>query len=176
MAAKVYNFSCLTINNIYKVTNVDFFKTDYNLKQVIYTLESGLRLYGRSGINEKFAAFSTPFYFRYKGQTDNALFKKYKFDTFKDSDELLAQNHDEILEILINYVTDKVCEGCARNQPDEPPMTHSCLLETRIEQAKQYLTVALNEHPKYEVGDIVDAFVIYREKILGRALVKLLTN
>ena len=170
MAAKIYNFSCLTINNIYKVTNVDYYKTDYNIKQVIYTLESGLRLFGRSGINEKFAAFSTPFYFRYKGQTDNALFKKYKFDTFKDSDELLAQNHDEILEILINYVTDKVCEG------SEPPMTLSDLLETRIEQAKQYLTVALNEHPKYEVGDIVDAFVIYREKILGRALVKLLTN
>ena len=170
MAAKIYNFSCLTINNIYKVTNVDYYKTDYNLKQVVYTLESGLRLYGRSGINKKFAAFSTPFYCRYKGQTDDAFFKKYKFDTFKDSDELLAQNHDEILEILINYVTDKVCEG------SEPPMTLSDLLETRIEQAKQYLTVALNEHPKYEVGDIVDAFVIYREKMVGRALVKLLTN
>ena len=170
MAAKIYNFSCLTINNIYKVTNVDYYKTDYNLKQVVYTLESGLRLYGRSGINEKFAAFSTPFYFRYKGQTDDALFKKYKFDTFKDSDELLAQNHDEILEILINYVTDKVCKG------SEPPMTLSDLLETRIEQAKQYLTVALNEHPKYEVGDIVDAFVNYRTKILGRAFVKLLSN
>ena len=170
MAAKVYNFSCLTINNIYKVTNVDYYKTDYNLKQVVYTLESGLKLYGRSGINEKFAAFSTPFYFRYKGQTDDALIKKYKFDIFKDGDELLAQNHDEILGILINYVADKVCEG------SEPPMTLSDLLETRIEQAKQYLTVALNEHPKYEVGDIVDAFVIYREKLVAYSLVELLTN
>ena len=64
--------------------------------------------------------------------------------------------------------SDKVCEGCVRHQPDEPPMNHSCLLETRIEQAKQYLTVALDEHPKYDVGDIVDAFVDYRTLILGR--------
>ena len=168
MSAKVYNFSSLTKNNIYKVTDVHYFKTEYNPKQVVYTVESGVRLFGRSGINEKFAKFSTPFYFRFKGQSDNELYKKYKFDTFKDSDELVAQNHDEILEILINYVSDKVCEGCVRHQPDEPPMTHSCLLETRIEQAKQYLTVALDEHPKYDVGDIVDAFVDYRTQILGR--------
>ena len=101
MSATVYNFSTLTKNNIYKVTDVRCFKTDYHPKQVVYTLESGVRLFGRSGINEKFAKFSTPFYFRFKGQSDNELYKKYKFDTFKDSDELVAQNHDEILEILI---------------------------------------------------------------------------
>ena len=166
---KIHNFSCLIKNNIYKVTDLQYFKTDYNPKQAIYTLESGLKLFGRPGINEQFATFSIPFYFRYKGQADE-LFKRYKFNTFKDSDALVTENHDEILEILINYVTDKVCKG------SEPPMTLSDLLETRIEQAKQYLTVALNEHPKYEVGDIVDAFVIYREKMVGRALVKLLTN
>ena len=164
---KINNFSCLIKNNIYKVTDLQYFKTDYNPKQAIYTLESGLKLFGRPGINEQFATFSIPFYFRYKGQADE-LFKRYQFDTFKDSNALVAENHDEILDILINYVTDKVCEGCTRNQPDEPPMTHSCLLETRIEQAKQYLTAALDEHPKYEVGDIVDAFVKYRTKILGR--------
>ena len=168
MAGKVYNFSSLIKNNIYKVTDVHYFKTDYNPNQIVYTLESGRRLFGRCGINEKFRALSTPFYFQYKGQADNELFKRYKFVTFKDSDELVAENHDEILEILINYVSDKVCEGCVRHQPDEPPMEHSCLLETRIEQAKQYLTVALDEHPKYDVGDIVDAFVGYRTQILGR--------
>ena len=47
-----------------------------------------------------------------------------------------------------------------RHQPDEPPMNHSCLIETRIEQAKKYITVALDEHPKYDVGDIVDAFIV----------------
>ena len=166
---KINNFSCLIKNNIYKVTDLQYFKTDYNPKQAIYTLESGLKLFGRPGINEQFATFSIPFYFRYKGQADE-LFKRYKFNTFKDSDALVTENHDEILEILINYVTDKVCEGCVRGQPaDEPPRTHSCLLETRIEQAKQYLTVALYEHPKYEVGDIVDAFVNYRTNILGRS-------
>ena len=172
---KIHNFSCLTKNTIYKVTDLQYFKTEFDPKQAIYTLESGMQLFGRAGINEQFATFSIPFYFRFKGQSDEELFKRYKFNTFKDGDALVAENHDEILKILINYVTDKVCEGCA--QPaDDPPRTHSCLLETRIEQAKQYLTVALDEHPKYEVGDIVDAFVIYREKILGRALVKLLTN
>ena len=168
MAGRVYNFSSLIKNNIYKVTDVHYFKTDYNPNQIVYTLESGRRLFGRCGINEKFRALSTPFYFQYKGQADNELFKRYKFVTFKDSDELVAENHDEILEILINYVSDKVCEGCVRQQPDEAPMEHSCLLETRIEQAKQYLTVALDEHPKYDVGDIVDAFVGYRTQILGR--------
>ena len=168
MAGKVYNFSSLIKNNIYKVTDVHYFKTDYNPNQIVYTLESGRRLFGRCGINEKFRALSTPFYFQYKGQADNELFKRYKFVTFKDSDALVAENHDEILEILINYVSDKVCEGCVRQQPDEAPMEHSCLLETRIEQAKQYLTVALDEHPKYDVGDIVDAFVGYRTQILGR--------
>ena len=166
---KIHNFSCLTKNNVYKVTDLQYFKTEFDPKQAIYTLESGMKLFGRVGINEQFATFSIPFYFRFKGQTDDELFKKYKFNTFKDSDALVTENHDEILEILINYVTDKVCEGCVRQQPDEPPMTHSCLLETRIEQAKQYLTVALDEHPKYEVGDIVDAFVNYRTQILGRS-------
>ena len=165
---KIHNFSCLTKNTVYKVTNLQYFKTEYNPKQAIYTLESGMKLFGRVGINEQFATFSIPFYFRFKGQTDEELFKRYKFNTFKDGDALVAENHDEILEILINYVTDKVCEGCV--QPaDDTPRTHSCLLETRIEQAKQYLTVALDEHPKYEVGDIVDAFVNYRTQILGRS-------
>ena len=141
MAGKVYNFSSLIKNNIYKVTDVHYFKTDYNPNQSVYTLESGRRLFGRCGINEKFRALSTPFYFQYKGQADNELFKRYKFVTFKDSDALVAENHDEILEILINYVSDKVCEGCVRHQPDEPPMNHSCLIETRIEQAKKYITV-----------------------------------
>ena len=165
---KIHNFSCLTKNTVYKVTDLQYFKTEYNPKQAIYTLESGMKLFGRVGINEQFATFSIPFYFRFKGQTDEELFKRYKFNTFKDGDALVAENHDEILEILINYVTDKVCEGCV--QPaDDTPRTHSCLLETRIEQAKQYLTVALDEHPKYEVGDIVDAFVNYRTQILGRS-------
>ena len=164
MATKVYSFACLTKNNIYKVTHVDYFKTHYKPIQSIYTLESGLKLFGKSDINEKFDAFSTPFYFRYKGHADNALFDKYKFNTFKDSDELVARNHDEILEILINYVDDKVCKGSAWRKPDKPPMTLNCLLETRIEQAKQYLTEALNQHPKYDVGDIVDAFVNYRTR------------
>ena len=156
--SKVNNFSCLTKNNFYKVTDIHCFKTDYNPNQKIYTLESGQRLFGRSGINEIFNAFSVPFYFQYKGQADGELFKRYKFVTFKDSEDFVAQNHDEILEILINYISDKVCEGCVRHQPDEPPRDHSCLLETRIEQAKQYLTVALDEHPKYDVGEYSGCF------------------
>ena len=164
---KVSNFSSLIKNNFYKVTDIQYFKTDYNPNQAVYTLESGRRFFGRAGINEIFGAFSAPFYFQYKGQADNELFKRYKFVTYRDSGELVAQNHDEILEILINYISDKVCEGCLQHQPNEPSI-HSCLLETRIEQAKQYLTVALDEHPKYDVGDIVDAFVDFRTQILGR--------
>ena len=77
----------------------------------------------------------------------------------------MAQNHNEILEILIDYITNEVCEGCIHRQPTQPAL-HSCLLETRVEQAKQYLTAALDEHPKYDVGDIVDAFVDYRTHVL----------
>ena len=161
---KVNNFSCLTKNNFYKVKDVLFFNPDHT----IYTLESGQRVCGRFGINEIFGVYSVPFYFQYKGRADSELFKRYTFVTFEDSEDLVAQKHDEILEILINYIGDKVCEGCMRHRPDEPPMDHSCLLETRIKQAKQYLTVALDEHPKYDVGDIVDAFVDFRTQILGR--------
>ena len=163
--SKVSNFSCLIKNNFYKVTDVQYFETDFNPNQAVYTLENGQRLFGRSGINEIFGVFTAPFYFQYKEQADNELFKRYKFVTYRDSGELVAQNHDEILEILINYISNEVCEGCKYRQPNQPDL-HSCILETRIEQAKQFLTVALDEHLKYDVGDIVDAFVAFRTHVL----------
>ena len=76
----------------------------------------------------------------------------------------MFQNHNEIVDIMVNYISDKVCEGCTKRQPNQA--THMCMLETRIEQAKQYLTIALDEHPKYNVGDIVDAFVDFRTHVL----------
>ena len=162
---KIQNFSSLIKYNFYKVTSVESFKTNFTSNQVVYTLNDGCKLFGRVGINKIFGAYTAPFYFQFNGQATDELFKRYKFNTYKDSEELVAKNHDEILEILINYISNEVCEGCKYQQPNQPDL-HSCILETRIEQAKQFLTVALDEHQKYDVGDIVDAFVDFRTHVL----------
>ena len=161
---RINNFSSLVEYNFYKITKVESFKTDFTPNQVIYTLIDGQRLFGRNGINELFNDYTAPFYFQFKGQSDNELFKSYKFNVYKDAKELVAQNHDEIVEIMTNYITTKACEGCMQQHSNQ--MAHMCVIETRIEQAKQYLTIALDEHPKYQVGDIVDAFVDFRTTML----------
>ena len=164
IAQKINNFSSLVKYNFYKVTDVESFKTDFTPNQVVYTLIDGQRLFGRDGINELFNYYTAPFYFQFKGQSDNELFKNYKFNVYKNATELVLQNHDEIVDIMVNYIVNKACEGCTQQQPNQT--AHMCLIETRIEQAKQYLTIALDEHPKYHVKDIVDAFVDFRTNLL----------
>ena len=161
---RIDNFSSLIVNNIYKITNVETYVTDFTPNQVVYTLNDGQRLFGRNGIDDLFKSCTVPFYFQFKGQSNNELFKRYKFNVYKNAEELVFQNHNEIVDIMVNYISDKICEGCTKRQSNQE--THMCMLETRIEQAKQYLTIALDEHPKYDVGDIVDAFVDFRTLLL----------
>ena len=85
IAQKINNFSSLVKYNFYKVTDVESFKTDFTPNQVVYTLIDGQRLFGRVGINEIFGVYTTPFYFQFKGQSANEMFKRYQFNTYKDA-------------------------------------------------------------------------------------------
>ena len=161
---RINNFSSLVECNFYKVIEVEPFESDYTPNQVIYTLINGQRLFGRPGINEFFRDCRAPFFFQFRGQSDSELFKSYKFNIYKDVEELVSENYREIEQIMADYITSKACTGCIERQPNQ--MAHMCVIETRIEQAKQYLTIALDEHPKYDVADIVDAFEDFRTLLL----------
>ena len=99
------------------------------------------------------------FFFRFRGLSENELFKRYEFSMYRDAEELLSETYHEIEQILMHYIAWKACTGCIERQPNQ--MYHICTTETRTKLAKKYLTIALEEHPKYQVGDIADAFVDY---------------
>ena len=159
VSQRIQNFSSLVENNFYKVVKVESFRTDFTANQVVYTLLDGRRLFGRSGVNEIFKTYTTPFYFQFKGLSENGLFRSYKFNTYRNVEEVLSEAYREILQILMSYITTKACMGCLERQPNQ--MAHICVTESRMELCKNYLAAALEEQTKYQLGDIVDAFVDY---------------
>ena len=159
VSQRIQNFSSLVENNFYKIVKVESFRTDFTVNQVVYTLLDGRRLFGRSGVNKIFKTYTAPFFFQFRGQSENELFRSYKFNIYRNVEELLSEAYHEIVQILMDYITSKACMGCLERQPNQ--MAHICVTESRMELCKKYLTAALEEQPKYQVGDIVDAFVDY---------------
>ena len=159
VSSRIQNFASLVENNFYKVVKVETFKTDFTANQVIYTLLDGRRLFGRSGVNEIFKTYVTPFYFQFKGLSENGLFRSYKFNTYRNVEEVLTETYREILQILMSYITSKACMGCLERQPNQ--MAHICVTESRMDLCKNYLAAALEEQTKYQLGDILEAFIDY---------------
>ena len=104
VSGRINNFSTLVKNNFYKITKVETYKTDYTPKQVVYTLENGQRLFGRPSIDQFFNKYKAPFFFKFKGLSDNELFRSYKFSAYKDAEELLTDTFREIEQILMHYI------------------------------------------------------------------------
>ena len=73
--------------------------------------------------------------------------------------EVLSDTYREILEILLTYITTKACSGCVERQANQ--MAHICVTESRMDLCKNYLDVALVEHSKFQLGDILEAFIDY---------------
>ena len=97
---RINNFSSLVEYNFYKIIKVESFKTDFTSNQVIYTLIDGQRLFGKLGINEIFKAYSAPFFFQFRGQSESELFKSYIFNAYKYVEELVSENYQEIEQSL----------------------------------------------------------------------------
>ena len=155
----IQNFSSLVENNFYKVVKVESFRTVFTANQVVYTLLDGRRLYGRPGVNQIFKLYTVPFYFQYKGLSYEGIFKCYNFSVYENVKEVLSETYHEILQILLSYITSKACLGCLESQPNQ--MAHICVTESRMDLCKNYLAVALEEHSKYQLGDILEAFINY---------------
>ena len=159
LAFRIHNFSCLVENNFYTVLKVESYKTRFTDNQIIYTLLDGRRLYGRPGIDRLFKMFTAPFYFHYKGLSCDGLFTGYEFSLYQNAKEVLSVTYHEILQILLSYITTKACSGCVESQPNQ--MAHICVTESRTDLCKKYLDVALVEHSKYQLGNILEAFIEY---------------
>ena len=156
---RIENFSCLIENNYYTVSKVESYKTQFTENQLIYTLLDGRRLYGRPGINRRFKKYTVPFYFCYKGMSYDGFFKDYEFSLYQNAYEVLADTYHELMNILMDYITSKACSGCVENQPNQ--LAHMCLTESRTDLCERYLEIALREHSKYQLGDILDAIIVY---------------
>ena len=156
---RIHNFSSLVENNFYKVLKVESYKTEFTDNQIIYTLLDGKRLYGRVGINRKFESYTAPFYFQFKGLSFDGLFSTYKFRIYQNVKEVLSDTYREILEILLNYITSQACSGCIERQANQ--MAHICVTESHVDLCKNYLDLALEEHSKFQLGDILEAFIDY---------------
>ena len=159
LLCRIHNFSCLIENNFYKVLKVDSYRTEFTDNQIVYTLLDGRRLYGRKGVNRIFRLYKAPFYFQYKGMSYDGIFSFYNFNAYQNAKEVLSVAYREILQILLNYITSKACSGCIESQPNQ--MAHICVTESRMDLCKKYLDVSLVEHSKYQVGDILEAFIDY---------------
>ena len=160
LLCRIHNFSCLVENNFYKVLKVDSYRTAFTDNQIVYTLLDGRRLYGRSGVNQIFKLYTAPFYFQYKGLSYDGIFNCYNFSVYKNVKEVLSETYHEILQILLSYITTTACLGCVERQANQ--MGHVCVTESRMDLCKNYLTAALEEQTKYQLGDIVEAFIDYK--------------
>ena len=156
---RINNFSCLAENNYYTVLKVESYKTQFTDNQLIYTLLDGRRLYGRPRIDRRFKMYTAPFYFRYKGMSYDGLFRGYEFSLYQNAKEVLSDTYHEILQILMNYITSKACSGCVESQPNQ--MAHICVTESHRDLCERYLEAALMEHSKYQLGNILEAFIEY---------------
>ena len=159
LAFTIYNFSTLVENIYYTVLKVESYKTQFTDNQIIYTLLDGKRLYGRPGIDRLFKMFTAPFYFHYKGMSYDGLFGGYEFSLYQNAKEVLSDTYHEIMQILLDYITSKACSGCVESEPNQ--MAHICVTESRTDLCEKYLEVALKEHSKYQLGNILEAFIEY---------------
>ena len=108
MDTPIKNFSTLSINHFYKIIAVNSYKTNYNDNQLIYTLVSGERLFGRSGIDKKLSNFTTPFYFEFLGRSEEELFASYQFNVFATLEDFITKNLKQLHFILFDYITQNV--------------------------------------------------------------------
>ena len=154
---RIHNFSRLVENNYYTVLKVESYKTQFTDNQLIYTLLDGMRLYGRPGIDRRFKKYTAPFYFRYKGMSYDGLFSGYEFSLYQNAKEVLSDTYHEIMQILLDYITSKACSGCVESEPNQ--MAHICVTESRTDLCEKYLEAALKEHSKYQLGNILEAFI-----------------
>ena len=153
----IQNFSSLVENNFYKVLKVDSYRTAFTDNQIVYTLLDGRRLYGCPGANQIFKLYTVPFYFQYKGLSYDGIFNCYNFSVYKNVKEVLSDTYHEIMQILLDYITSKACSGCVESEPNQ--MAHICVTESRTDLCEKYLEVALKEHSKYQLGNIIEAFI-----------------
>ena len=160
---RIENFSCLVVNNYYTVSKVESYKTQFTDNQLIYTLSTGRKLYGRPGIDRRFKKYTVPFYFCYKGMSHGGLFMSYEFSLYQNVKEVLSVTYCEISRILMDYIINKACSGCVEKQPNQ--LAHICLTESHRDLCERYLEEALMEHPKYQLGNILDAFIDYEAEI-----------
>ena len=159
MTGKSIHFFQLNENTYYKIVNIRSVKKDLtsNCRELIFVTECGHRLLGHYGVDEVFNLCTVPFFFKYKLLVDSILFKRFELCLCRDVDELVSENYQEMEHILMKYIANKVCKACISNHPNQ--MIHICTNETKIELSKKYFSIALKEHPKYQVGNVLDAFV-----------------
>ena len=89
MDMPIKNFSSLSINHFYKIIAVNSYKTAFCNNQLVYTLASGERLFGRTGIDKKFSNFTAPFYFEFLGRSKEELFASYQFNVFATLEDFI---------------------------------------------------------------------------------------
>ena len=159
MTGKSIHFFQLNENTYYKIVNVQSVKKDATSRQLVFITEGGHRLFGHFGVDEIFNMCSVLFFFKYKVLAETLLFKRFKICLCRDAAELVSENYQEMEHILMNYIARKVCKGCILNHPNQ--MIHICTNESKIELSKKYFSKALKEHPNYQVGNVLDAFVKY---------------
>ena len=153
----VEHFFQLKENTYYKIANIQSCKKDLNsdCKELIFITDCGHRLLGHHGVEEVFNLCAVPFFFKFKLLVDSILFKRYELYLYPDADFLVALNYEEMEHILMKYIADKVCKGCILNLPNG----HMCTTRPKTELSKKYFSTALKEHPKYQVGNVLNAFV-----------------
>ena len=151
------HFFQLEENTYYKIANIQSCKKDLNsdCKELIYITECGHKLLGHYGVDEVFNLCAIPFYFKYKLLVDSILFKRFELCLYQDADHLVSLNYQEMEHILMKYIANKVCKGCILNLPNG----HMCTTRPKTELSKKYFSTALKEHPKYQVGNVLNAFV-----------------
>ena len=157
MDMSIKNFSSLSINHFYKVIAVNSYKTAFCNNQLVYTLSTGERLFGRMGIDKKFCNFTVPFYFEFLGRSEEELFASYKFNIFGALEEFISKNLKQIHFILYDYITQNVCNGCKEEQPNQD--AHICVSDEAYTLAETYLSKALAEKDIFHLGDITAELV-----------------
>ena len=95
--------------------------------------------------------------------SSHGLFNAYNFSVYQNAKGVLSDTYHEISRILMNYITNKACSGCVENQPNQ--LAHICVTESHRDLRERYLEEALMEHSKYQLGNILDAFIDYEAEI-----------
>ena len=152
---KICNFDVLTTSSFHKVVGVSSVKTPYNSDQIIYELQNGAKLFGRSGINRQIGELHPPFFFQYRGRDHRALYSPYIIKTYTSEDELVKENLCEITDLLAREMK-RICKGCGIDDPSQDH--HTCLYGDPVNDAVHHLNDALEQSKLWNVGDICTTY------------------